>query len=161
MLERGGVRIDTSYCFLIEFEDNVTLAPNVTVIAHDASLKNVLGVSRLGRVTIGSNVFIGAGSIILPNVKIGNNVIVGAGSVVTKNIPDDSVWAGNPAHSICSLTEFKRKNLELLKIRPIFDRSFDSLNISESSKISMKQQLLNGYGFYQCDNYENMKNFRA
>lgn len=38
-------------------------------------------------ITIGNNVWIGAGAIILPGVTIGNNVVIGAGSVVTKNIP--------------------------------------------------------------------------
>ena len=88
---QGGVRIDTSYCFLIEIGDNVILAPNVTILAHDASLKNVLGVSQIGRVTIGNNVFVGAGSTILQNVKIGDNVIIGAGCIVSKDIPSNNV----------------------------------------------------------------------
>ena len=41
------------------------------------------------KVTFGNNVFIGAGSVILPNVKIGNNVIIGANAVVWKNVPDN------------------------------------------------------------------------
>ena len=49
---------------------------------------------------IGNNVFIGARSIILKGVNIGKNSIVGAGSVVTKNIPDNEIWAGNPAKFI-------------------------------------------------------------
>ena len=52
------------------------------------------------RVTIGNNVWIGSGSIILPGVSIGDNSIIGAGSVVTKNIPDNCVAAGNPAKII-------------------------------------------------------------
>jgi hypothetical protein len=42
-------------------------------------------------------------------VKIGNNVIVGANSVVTKDIPDNSVYAGNPARFICSLDDYHEK----------------------------------------------------
>lgn len=53
-------------------------------------------------VKIGSNVFVGAGSIILPGVTIGDRVVIGAGSVVTKDIPDNSVAVGNPAKVICS-----------------------------------------------------------
>lgn len=49
---------------------------------------------------IGDDVFVGANSIILKGVTIGNRVIIGAGSVVTKNIPEDEIWAGNPAKFI-------------------------------------------------------------
>jgi len=48
-------------------------------------------------IEIGDDVFIGANSIILKGVKIGDRSIIGAGSVVTKSIPEDQVWAGNPA----------------------------------------------------------------
>lgn len=51
-------------------------------------------------VTIGNDVFIGANSIILKGVIIGNGAIIGAGSVVTKNIPENEIWAGNPAKYI-------------------------------------------------------------
>ncbi|TNF49397.1 MAG: acyltransferase [Bacteroidetes bacterium] len=51
-------------------------------------------------IKIGDDVFIGANSIILKGVEIGDRAIVGAGSVVTKNIPNDEVWAGNPAKKI-------------------------------------------------------------
>lgn len=51
-------------------------------------------------VTIGNNVFIGMGSIILKGVIIGDNSIIGAGSVVTKPIPPNQIWAGNPAKFI-------------------------------------------------------------
>ena len=51
-------------------------------------------------VRIKKNAFIGTGTIITKPVTIGERSIVGAGSVVTKNIPDDEVWAGNPAKFI-------------------------------------------------------------
>ena len=47
-------------------------------------------------VTIGDNVWIGGGAIILPGVNIGNNVVIGAGSVVTRDIPDNAIAFGNP-----------------------------------------------------------------
>ncbi len=46
--------------------------------------------------TIGNNVTIGAGAIVLGNIVIGNNVTIGAGSVVVKNVPDDCTVVGVP-----------------------------------------------------------------
>lgn len=51
-------------------------------------------------VIIKDNAFIGAHSIILKGVTIGENSIIGAGSVVTKSVPDNQIWAGNPAKFI-------------------------------------------------------------
>lgn len=48
-------------------------------------------------ITIGSDCWIGAGSIILPGVTIGDGTTIGAGSVVSRSIPDRVVAAGNPA----------------------------------------------------------------
>lgn len=62
-------------------------------------------------ITVGNNVFIGYGSVIMPGVKIGNNVVVGAYSVVTKDIPDNSVVAGIPAKLIKSIDDYKSKAL--------------------------------------------------
>jgi acetyltransferase-like isoleucine patch superfamily enzyme len=43
---------------------------------------------------------LGANVTVLPGVTIGDRCIIGAGSVVTKDVPDDSIYAGNPAHDI-------------------------------------------------------------
>jgi maltose O-acetyltransferase len=48
-------------------------------------------------VTIGSNVWIGSGAIILPGVSIGDDAVVGAGSVVTRDVPPGATALGNPA----------------------------------------------------------------
>ncbi len=50
-----------------------------------------------GEVTLGENVFIGFGSMIMPNISLGNWCVVGAGSVVTKSFPEFCMIAGNPA----------------------------------------------------------------
>lgn len=51
-------------------------------------------------VTIGDNVWIGGGAIIMPGVVIGDNVVIGAGSVVTKDIPGDTIAYGNPCRVV-------------------------------------------------------------
>jgi acetyltransferase-like isoleucine patch superfamily enzyme len=51
-------------------------------------------------VEIGNDAFLGANSIVLKGVRIGNRSIIGAGSVVVKTVPDDEIWAGNPARFI-------------------------------------------------------------
>ena len=57
--------------------------------------------SRIDKpVIIHDNVFIGAYSIILKGVIVGENSIIGAGSVVTKSVPENQIWAGNPARYI-------------------------------------------------------------
>lgn len=54
-------------------------------------------------VTIGKNVWIGGGSIILPGVEIGDNTTIGAGSVVAKSIPANCVAVGNPCRIVREL----------------------------------------------------------
>lgn len=51
-------------------------------------------------ITIGDNVWLGGGAIVLPGVSIGDNSVIGAGAVVTKDIPANSVAVGNPARVI-------------------------------------------------------------
>lgn len=102
----GSCIIDPSHCFHITIGDNVTFGPGVHVLAHDASTKLFLDYTRVANVSIGSNVFIGAHSIVLPGVTIGDNVIIGAGSVVNRNIPSASVAVGVPARVIKPLAEY-------------------------------------------------------
>lgn len=59
--------------------------------------------SQTAPVTIGENVWIGGGSIILPGVTIGDNTTIGAGSVVTKSIPANCIAVGNPCKIIKQL----------------------------------------------------------
>ena len=59
-------------------------------------------------VSIGSDVWVGGGSIICPGVRIGSNTVIGAGSVVTKDIPDRVVAVGNPCRVLREITEEDR-----------------------------------------------------
>lgn len=56
-------------------------------------------------VIIKDNVFIGAHSTILKGVTIGTNAVIGACSLVTHDVPDNEIWAGNPAKFIRELNE--------------------------------------------------------
>ncbi len=56
-------------------------------------------------VSIGSDVWVGGGAIILPGVTIGSKTVIGAGSVVTRDIPDGVVAAGNPCRIIREINE--------------------------------------------------------
>ncbi|CAJ37634.1 sugar O-acetyltransferase [Methanocella arvoryzae] len=93
-------------CNRVTIGDNVLMAPYVQVYTAyhptDPALR-MSGRELAAPVTIGDNVWIGGGVIILPGVTIGSNTTIGAGSVVTKNIPDNVVAAGNPCRIIKSL----------------------------------------------------------
>lgn len=54
-------------------------------------------------VEIGSDVWVGAGALILPGVRIGSRTVIGAGSVVTRDVPDDVFAVGNPCRVVRTL----------------------------------------------------------
>ena len=113
-----GTVLDPAHCWLIDIGSNVTLAPSVHILCHDASTKLHLGYTKIGRVNIGSNVFIGAHSVVLPGVTIGDNVIIGANSTVTSDVPSGTVYAGSPARRLCTLEEYLDKERERMKTAP-------------------------------------------
>jgi acetyltransferase-like isoleucine patch superfamily enzyme len=80
--------------------DRVAIAQRVLIILDSdpnwSSLRDEVKVVR-GTVRIEADAWIGAGTIILPNVTVGEQAIVGAGSVVTKDVPPRTVVVGNPA----------------------------------------------------------------
>jgi maltose O-acetyltransferase len=92
-------------CVILDVADvtigeRTQIGPGVQILTadhpRDAKLRAQL--LEFGRpVTIGADVWIGAGAIILPGITIGDNAIIGAGSVVTRDVPADSVAVGNPA----------------------------------------------------------------
>lgn len=107
-LKLYNVTFDTVYGAAISIGDDCTLT-NCTILAHDASPRPFMPVTRVGKVQIGNNCFVGHSAIILPNVTIGDNTIVGAGSVVTKSFPPNSVLGGVPARLLCSTSNFIQK----------------------------------------------------
>lgn len=135
----NGVVLDPSHCWLIEIGDNVTMAPRVQVLCHDASTKTFLNYTKIGRVIIGNNVFVGAASVILPGVTIGNDVVIGANSTVTHNVPDHTVVAGTPAKQICTLDDYLNKERKRMTDAPVYDDTY-SLRKGVSMELRMKQK---------------------
>ncbi|KIR02080.1 Acetyltransferase [Lachnospiraceae bacterium TWA4] len=144
----NGVILDPSHCWLIEIGNNVTMAPRVHILCHDASTKQFLNYTKIGRVTIGDNVFIGAESVVLPGVSIGNNVIIGANSTVTKDIPDNSVVAGSPAKVISSLEDYLLKEKQQMESSPSYGEEYTLRgNVSMEMKMIQKNELKGKIGY--------------
>jgi acetyltransferase-like isoleucine patch superfamily enzyme len=84
--------------------DSTIIAPGVKIISanHDP---NDIGRAweRARPIRIGSDCWIGANAVILPEVELGNGVVVGAGAVVTSSFPENVVIAGVPAKIIKEL----------------------------------------------------------
>ena len=80
------------------------VAANHGVKAGEIYMKLPYDEKRTG-VRIGSNVWLGAGVVVLPGTSIGSDSVVAAGAVVTRDIPAGEVWAGIPARRIASVQE--------------------------------------------------------
>jgi acetyltransferase-like isoleucine patch superfamily enzyme len=82
--------------------DNARIAAHVVIVPANHVFMEAdvpiahQGETRMG-VTIGSDVWIGAGALILDGVTIGAGAVVGAGTVVTRDVPELTVVVGNPA----------------------------------------------------------------
>lgn len=136
--------IDWSHGFLVSIGNRVTLT-GVKILTHDGSTQIPFGVSRVGKVTIGDEVFAGHGTIILPNVRIGSRVVIGAGSVVTRDIPDNSVAAGNPARVIGTYDDFLKKHSAQMETRPVYHTLWSEKTWEE--KETMRRELEDGVGY--------------
>ena len=101
ILDAGHVRIG----------DNCMIAPNVSLftVGHPLHPQARNSGYECGRdITIGDNVWIGGGAILLPGVTVGSNVVIAAGSVVSRDLPDNVVAAGNPCRPVRAITRDDR-----------------------------------------------------
>lgn len=93
-------------CGKITFGDDVFIGPDCGfhTAGHPIDYKKRNeGIEFAYPITVGDNVWIGAGVQVLPGVNIGSNVVIGAGSIVNKDIPDNSIAVGNPCKVIKKL----------------------------------------------------------
>lgn len=105
----NGIILD---CAKVAIGDNVMLGPNVSILTAGHPLHFELrntGIEYAFPITIGNNVWIGAGAILNPGVNVGDNTVIGSGSIVTKDIPSNSVAVGNPCKVIRNITEEDKK----------------------------------------------------
>ena len=145
---QSEVTIDPTLAWLGRIGDEVTLAPRVVILAHDASMTRQLHCTKIGKVDIGNKVFVGAGTVILPGVTVGDNAIIGAGSVVTKDIPEDVVAAGNPARVICSLEAFLSRHRACVQDSPRFIAGqYLNGDVSDQKKQDMADRMTNRIGY--------------
>lgn len=146
----SGVILDPSHCWLIDIGDHVTIAPRVHILCHDASTKQFLNYTKIGRVNIGDNVFIGAESVILPGVTIGSNVIIGANSTVTQDIPENSVAVGSPARVICSLDAYLQKERSRMADAPCYGEEYTLRgNVTMEKRGQQKRELTGKIGYIE------------
>lgn len=92
----------------VTFGDNVFIAPNCCFTTAEHAIdpeQRKAGIEIAKPITIGNNVWIGAGSTVLAGVTIGDNTVIGAGSVVKKSIPANVIAVGVPCKVLREITE--------------------------------------------------------
>lgn len=100
--------------YLVTIGNHCQIVDGVKLLTHGGG--NILrdlqpDFDAFGKITIGNYVYIGTNSLIMPGVTIGDNALIAAGSVVTKSVPARTVVGGVPAKYICTLDEYKQRNL--------------------------------------------------
>jgi maltose O-acetyltransferase len=99
----GLVALDVA---AITIGDDVQIGPNVQLLTPTHPVEPEPRRQKWEAaqpITIGNNVWLGGGAIVLPGVTIGDNTVVGAGSVVTRDLPANVVALGNPARVVKTL----------------------------------------------------------
>jgi maltose O-acetyltransferase len=99
----GLVALDVA---AITIGDDVQIGPNVQLLTptHPVDPEPRREKWEAARpITIGDNVWLGGGAIVLAGVTIGENTVVGAGAVVTRDLPANVVAVGNPARVVRAL----------------------------------------------------------
>ncbi|HJL97528.1 MAG TPA: acyltransferase [Candidatus Poseidoniaceae archaeon] len=94
-----------------ELGDRVFIGPNATILNDKyPPSRNSL---QWQPVQIGNDSVIGGGATVIAGCSVGNNAVLGAGSTLTRNLPDNEVWAGNPAVFLMMRNVYNEKQLQL------------------------------------------------
>lgn len=99
-------------CARVQIGDGTQIGPSVQIYTATHPINpdaRAAGKEFAAPVSIGKNVWIGGGAIILPRVRIGDHAVIGAGAVVTHDVAAYSVVGGNPARLIRQFYEFKKE----------------------------------------------------
>lgn len=141
----------SSEAYLVTLGDHVS-ATGTHFETHDGGVwvfrDNDPSIDVILPVKIGSNVYLGRDTVVLPGVTIGDNVVVGAGAIVTNDIPSNSVAVGVPAPVIKTLDEYKQsvakkklptKGLERDAKRRFLESHFESHRGADDSQTSLKR----------------------
>ncbi|WP_079478217.1 acyltransferase [Halobacillus salinus] len=100
------VMLDIMFPERIQVGRNTVIGYNTTILAHEYLIKEY----RLGDVSIGDEVMIGANTTILPGVTIGDGAIVSAGTLVHKDVPPGVFAGGNPMKIIYTKEEMEQRS---------------------------------------------------
>ena len=106
--------------------------------------------TRISLIVIGSEVFVGVKSVILPGVTNGDRVDMGADGVVTKNLEGNSAYAGNPVRRICSYNEYIEHNRKDMDECTVYDGSYIISVITGDKRCEMQGALASGKQGFVC-----------
>jgi len=96
----------------VEIGEHCLFGPRCVIVDHNHGIQPGRRIDEQPcaskPIRIGSDVWCGAGAVILPGVAIGDGAVVGAQSVVTHDVPPMAVVAGNPARVLRMRNEVRR-----------------------------------------------------
>ena len=126
--------------WLVSIGEHCIITQNIRFMTHDGAVNVVRGLDekykkilKFGEIVVEDHAFIGANSMIMPNVRLGAGCIIAACSCVTKDVPPGEVWGGVPAKKICTVQEFADKLYDISE-----DYQDEVRNLTQKKEITWK-----------------------